>query len=247
MKFNLKFDAGTATDKKHGYFAGIASTPKMDSYRDVIAAGAFDESIATRGMSGPKAVKMLFQHDTALPIGNWVKMETQGQSLYVEGQLNKSLPTYETYRTLVKDDLIGSISVGFKIQVRSYDQENDIRTITKGDLREASIVTFPANEDAIIFGMKSDDLDEDEPMTLSELEKSIASEFNLSRRQAALIVQATKNSKLFGGPTVVPVVTKVEKTVQETDYNGALALIESIRADRLVAEAARLINSMISR
>ena len=55
--------------ERDGTFEGYASLfNRQDMGHDIIAPGAFSDSLAQRGVRG---VKMLFQHDPNQPIGVW--------------------------------------------------------------------------------------------------------------------------------------------------------------------------------
>lgn len=197
--FEYKFGIVKTDEVQPGWFKGVATTPKLDSYDDIIAAGAFRESIQTRGVAGPQGIKLLAQHNSDMPIGNWKSLEYVGDKLVVEGQLDLQDNNGKQYHDYLKTDKIGSLSVGFRTVERSYNEDTWVRTITKGDLREISIVTFPANEEAIILDVKSENIDK-----LSELEKRIAKDFSISRRQVCGIIRVIKSSNLFASGVVVP-------------------------------------------
>src|SRR5690606_40524826 len=68
-----------------GSFAGYASRfGVVDLGRDLVLPGAFAESLARRG---PRGIKMLFQHDTAEPIGVWLEVREDAHGLYVRGRI----------------------------------------------------------------------------------------------------------------------------------------------------------------
>lgn len=205
---DLQFEFIKSDALAKGFIAGIATTPRVDSYGDIIAAGAFQESITTRGVSGPTSVKMLAQHRSDTPIGNWTKLEYDGDKLMAEGQLDLDDTVGQKYHNYAKKGQIGSFSVGFQTKVRKYDEENDILTILKGDLREISLVTFPANEDAIITDVRS----EGNNIKLSDMEKKIAQEYDLTRTQACALIRSLRTSGLFE-PVTIPIVEKEDDEI----------------------------------
>jgi HK97 family phage prohead protease len=240
--FDYKFDLIKSEALGQGFIKGIATTPKVDSYDDIIAPGAFLQSITERGVTGPRGIKMLAQHNSDMPIGNWTKLEYDGEKLLVEGQLDLNDKHGQEYHRHVKTDKVGSLSVGFRTQERTYNEDTYVRTITKGDLREISLVTFPANEDAVITEVKS----EDSIPRLSALEKKIAQEFGLSRKQACGLIRVIKSSGLFASAPVVPATTGVIIPVKDdikTSELEMLKIINSIKSDAHAREIARLIKS----
>lgn len=198
-RFEYKFGLVKTDEVQPGWFKGIATTPKLDSYDDIIAAGAFRDSILTRGVTGPSGIKLLAQHNSDQPIGNWKTLEYVGDKLVVEGQLDLQDKNGKEYHQYLVTDKVGCLSVGFRTVERTYNEDTWVRTITKGDLREISIVTFPANEEAIILDVRSANVDK-----LSELEKKLAKDFSLSRRQISGIIRVIKSSNLLTSGVGVP-------------------------------------------
>ena len=199
-----------------GYFKGIATTPKQDSYGDVIAVGAFQKSIQDRGVAGPRSVKMLAQHQTQWLIGNWKSLAYVGDQLQVEGQIDLENQKGQEYYGYLKKDQLGSMSVGFRTIKRSFDVDSDILTILEGDLREISLVTFPANEDAVVTQVKSL---LDGGLKLSDVEKKIAHSYGLTRNQSSAVIREIRRAGLVasagGTPAVPPVYTEAEIAAQK--------------------------------
>lgn len=239
--FNYKFLVDKeAGEIKPGFIKGVATTPKLDSYDDIIAVGAFEASIKDRGVTGPRAVKMLAQHDTRAVIGNWLSLKYDGDKLLAEGQIDLENQKGLEYYGHVKKDQIGSLSVGFSTQTRQYDEETYVRTIIKGDLREISLVTFPANEDAIITQVKSD-----EAMRLSEIEKLVVQECGLSRRQSQALIRVVRVSGLLTSATVDPAPTVVKVPDTREDATKALnTFMEEMRATRALDEIRALASAI---
>jgi uncharacterized protein len=146
----LELDTKQVTET--GEFEGYASTwGNVDLGGDIMRAGAFDESLRTRPTD---KVKMLWQHDTRQPIGKWLQLSSDNKGLYARGQLlldtNGGKETY----AFMKAGAIDGLSVGYRTIESEYDSENDIRTITKANLMEVSVVTFPMNEMATVSSVK---------------------------------------------------------------------------------------------
>lgn len=235
--FNYKFAIDKAeAETKPGFIKGIATTPKLDSYDDIIAAGAFEASIKDRGVTGPRAVKMLAQHDTRAVIGNWISLRYDGDKLMCEGQIDLENTKGQEYYGHVKKDQIGSLSVGFTTQVRQYDEEYYVRTIIKGDLREISLVTFPANEEAVITQVKSAEV-----MKLSAIEKLVVQDCGLSRRQSQKLIQVVRSSGLLTSAPADPAPAGV--TIPETRAAATTALnelMESMKREKALREIRQL-------
>ena len=110
---------------------------------------------------------MLSQHggwaigaDDMTPVGVWTEIREDDHGLFVEGQLADTVRGKELY-TLMKMSprpAINGMSIGYRPiewTMRSKPEEPR-RTLTKVDLVEISLVTFPANGKARVTGIKSD-------------------------------------------------------------------------------------------
>lgn len=142
--------------KKAGEFEGYASTfgGEPDSYGDVIAPGAFAESLAEHAAKGT-APKMFWQHDRHQPIGKWLEAKEDDKGLYVRGQLNMGVQRAKEAYALLKERDIDGLSIGYWIKEYSVDTETQVWTLEKLDLTEVSVVSIGANENATIESVKA--------------------------------------------------------------------------------------------
>lgn len=125
-----------------------------DSYSDIVAAGAFNASIAEHKANGSMPA-MLWQHDQSEPIGVWTEMAEDAKGLRVKGQIVTETEKGRAAYALLKKGALRGLSIGFVSKAWSYDEEADIRTLTAVDLWEVSLVTFPANGKAMIDTVKN--------------------------------------------------------------------------------------------
>jgi uncharacterized protein len=140
---NVDMDART--------FEGYASTWDKDQVGDIIHRGAFLKSITEAFPA--KRIKVLYQHNE--PLGMPLDMREDSYGLYVKGKCSKTRLGDEALE-LMRDGVIDRMSIGFMIpQGKSDYDEEGIRHIREVKLMEFSPVTFPANEAAIITGVKS--------------------------------------------------------------------------------------------
>lgn len=151
-----------ADGKSEGFIAGWASTPDLDAYRHVVANGAFAESIAKAGISGPKGIKLLIGHDWDKPAGRITKLEYRPKGLWIEANLNLEIQYARDIYHAAKSNGGLSFSVGFRpsrepgdMEVLTDANDNEYLLIRKGQLREVSVVANPANEGAVMEMMKS--------------------------------------------------------------------------------------------
>lgn len=140
-----------------GSFSGYGNVYNViDGGDDIVAPGAFADSLQTWDAKGRKPA-MLWQHKSASPIGAYQVVKEDKMGLYVEGQLAlKTQQGAEAYE-LLKMDALSGMSIGFETKEATIDQKSGVRTITKGDLWEVSLVTFPMNDMARVSQVKSID------------------------------------------------------------------------------------------
>jgi len=174
-----------------GLFSGYGSVfGVIDSYKEVVAPGAFAESLSQRTPA------LLWQHRSGEPIGVYSALREDQTGLYVEGKLAlKTARGAEAYE-LLKMGAISGLSIGFVTRDDSYDRVTGIRTLKKVDLWEVSLVTFPANESARVSGVKSIDTIE----SLADAEAFLREAGGLSRREATALVSRIKSLRGRGDP-----------------------------------------------
>jgi len=132
-------------------FAGYAATWDLDSTNDIIHQGAFAKSIKEAFPS--KRIKVLWQHDQ--PLGMPLDMYEDSKGLFVKGKVSKTRLGDEALE-LMRDGVVDRMSIGFMIPKGKSDyDEQGVRHIKEVKLIEFSPVTFPANENALITGVKS--------------------------------------------------------------------------------------------
>lgn len=140
----------------------------VDSYGDVIAPGAFAETLRGAKTSGQWPA-MLSQHggfmggaDDMMPIGVWTDMAEDGRGLWVEGRLaptQRGRDAYELLKMKPRPALNG-LSIGFVAKEYSVGTKpkEPKRTLKSIDLIEVSLVTTPANPKARVQSVKADQI-----------------------------------------------------------------------------------------
>ena len=174
-----------------GLFSGYGSVfGVIDSYKEVVAPGAFAESLSQRTPA------LLWQHRSGEPIGVYSALREDQTGLYVEGKLAlKTARGAEAYE-LLKMGAISGLSIGFVTRDDSYDRVTGVRTLKKVDLWEVSLVTFPANDAARVSGVKSIDT----IASLADAESYLRDAGGLSRREATAFVSRIKSLHGRGDP-----------------------------------------------
>lgn len=151
----IAFKAGEVRD--NGTFTGYGSVfGNVDSYREIVAPGAFKKSLAAIKAAG-SIIPALWQHHPDKPIGGYKLLEEDEHGLRVdEGFLLKDdVALAREAHALMKAGVVTGMSIGYYVRGDSYDEKTGIRTLTEVDLREISVVTFPANEEARVESVKS--------------------------------------------------------------------------------------------
>jgi HK97 family phage prohead protease len=142
-----------SSSEDHVHIAGYASVfGEIDSYKDVVLRGAF------AGVSSPRDVKFLWQHDMTKPIGVVTNLFEDEHGLYVEATINNETQQGREAVSLVKQGALNGLSIGYHSKEASYNSSG-LREITDADLWEISLVTFPANAKAQINSIKTIGLD----------------------------------------------------------------------------------------
>jgi uncharacterized protein len=139
-----------------GIFTGYGSVfGNVDSYQEIVAPGAFAESLAAWKDVG-KLPPVLWQHRSGEPVGPYLELREDSHGLWAKGQLLvDDVVRAKEARALMKAKAVNGLSIGFVTREDSYDKVTGIRTLKKIDLWEISIVTFPANPSAQISNVKS--------------------------------------------------------------------------------------------
>lgn len=154
--FTFKIDK-QATEDGFLTFSGYASTfGNVDSDGDTFLQGSFSASIEK------ETPKMLLMHNSrSVPVGVWVTLKEDAIGLFVEGKM--PLDDDRVKGMIAPQMKVGSLdamSIGFRNAVFDFDQEHTNswgdpgKIFKKVDLKEISLVTFPANEQARITAVK---------------------------------------------------------------------------------------------
>lgn len=155
--------AGDAADMVFSGYGAVFNN--IDSYGDMIVPGAFAATLSEAKASG-NWPSMLLQHggwgmgaDDMMPVGIWTEMAEDGVGLKMTGKLADTVRGREAYALLKMEPrpAITGLSIGYvakTFEARTKPDEPR-RKLTKIDLFEVSLVTFPANPKARIDSVKS--------------------------------------------------------------------------------------------
>lgn len=169
-------------DKK-GTFSGYGSVfDVLDLKGDVVRPGAFQKSLES-WKAKDKLPPILWQHDSRQPLGPYTKMSEDSKGLYTEGKLliNDVDKAREAYALLDAGAISGQ-SIGYDTVDEDFDAKAGVFYLNELDLWECSIVTFPANTDALVEEVKSG-LSHGKLPTVREFENALR-ELGFSKRVA---------------------------------------------------------------
>lgn len=168
---------------KNLYIEGYASVfGNVDSYRDIIAMGAFTKSIT--GANG-KRVKLCYQHDFDKVIGKIEELKEDDKGLWFKAKISNTTLGKDVAE-LITDGSLDEISIGYRTLKWTYDEKQEIRTITELELYEISIVTRAANDKATIISTESKEEGE-QPFDIAKL-----SDDDLVEKQKQINEEITK-------------------------------------------------------
>ncbi len=156
FQLNIKSVELKAENPNIGIIKGYASIyGNLDSYRDIVMPGAFTESL----MKNSNRVVALYQHSSHEPIGiNFLDDSLEGLKTTIEVNLETQRGK-EAY-ALAKQGALSGLSIGYYIQDYTEKLDSNDRAyweLTKLDLIEVSIVTFPANKESVVTEIKNDE------------------------------------------------------------------------------------------
>ena len=139
-----------------GFFSTYDETP--DSYGDIIKPGAFTETIKKREESG-HPFPLCFNHDFSQVIGAVDKIEDTEKGPYIEAHfLDTELA--QDVRKMLKSGAIYQFSFAYDVLGWENPSEEQRKAgvwniLTKLEVFEISVVTVPANQNAVATEVKS--------------------------------------------------------------------------------------------
>lgn len=178
-------------DTEPGLISGYGSKFSLvDSYNEIVVKGAFKDSLRTIKRE-KRVIPILWQHDSSMPIGGWEEIEEDDIGLKMSGRLDLDTPAGQAAWSAVKKGYVSGLSIGyFEVKADPWSWDNkDPRNLYKLDLRETSVVTFPALKEAQIDFVKAT-LSRGERLSEKQFEAFISERLNVSDEDAALIVKS---------------------------------------------------------
>ena len=150
FKIKSAGDAGTIS----GYFSTYDREP--DAYGDIIAPGAFTETIEKREASG-HPFPLCWNHDLNMIIGKVDSIEDTDKGPLMTASFFDT-PLAQEKREIVKSGVVYQFSFAYDVQDWEEVELEDGRKaneLRKLDLFEVSIVPIPANQNAVMTEVKA--------------------------------------------------------------------------------------------
>jgi HK97 family phage prohead protease len=152
----FSFDVKSVSDKGRieGYGSVFGGAP--DSYGDIVAPGAFANSLVKHKREGTMPL-MLWSHDSSMPpIGVWDDVAEDGKGLWVAGDLDMEDPLGVKVHRMLKAKAMRGLSIGYTtLDSERDDKRPGVRVLKEVDLWEVSPVNFPAQRRAAVDNVKS--------------------------------------------------------------------------------------------
>lgn len=129
-------------------------------YDEVFDAGDFKETFAPgvfADFNADSALPLYAEHDhlvRGLPIGTINEGRSTDDGFVIRASLNSTSKANDVY-ALLKDGTLKNFSVGFNPGENTYDESSNTVTHTHADLKEVSVVAFPAYKTAGITAVRS--------------------------------------------------------------------------------------------
>lgn len=159
--------AGADDGLAEGQFLAYASTwtREPDSYGDVVAKGAFRDTLI-EWKDGGNTLPILYGHDMSDPfsnLGGAVEMAEDDHGLLIKGQLDMENPKAKQVYRMLKGRRISQMSFAFDVQEDGMvevpksgsDKTQPARELRKMKLYEVSIVPIGANQDTEVLAVKA--------------------------------------------------------------------------------------------
>jgi HK97 family phage prohead protease len=150
----------TITEDDAFYIEGYASKSIVDRDWDLIPSEAID---INNFLKNPI---ILYQHNKSEPVGKAVSIEKRTDGLWMKVLISE---TAANIKTLITEGILQAFSVGFILKDWEF-KDNGVLVYKDIELTETSIVSVPANQDALFSQVKSlnEDLHKERPTTPKE-------------------------------------------------------------------------------
>ncbi len=150
LRIEAKADAPTGSIS--AYLTTFGNSDVVD---DIMAKGSLDSFIAKFNPQAKK-LPMFYEHDHTSIIGEWTDLKADEHGVVGTGVLYTETTKGSDVYKLMKRDAVSSVSIGFRSSDFTKNEDGG-RTFNEIELVETSVVLNPANDQAQIMSVKSDD------------------------------------------------------------------------------------------
>lgn len=166
-----------------GSIEGLAAAyNNVDFGGDVILPGAF-----TKTLKGRKSLPMLLYHDQRMPVGVWTEFQDSAKGLTLKGRISTKTTLGAEAHALAIDGALAGLSIGYRSTKERYTDK--ARELIEVGLHEASLVSIPMNERALITNVKEILAGGNLP-TVREFEEFLRDAGGFSKSKSAAIASA---------------------------------------------------------
>lgn len=156
MKYKTILFKAEDAGKISGFFSTYDEEP--DSYGDIVAPGAFTDTIKARAETG-HPFPLCFNHNMDAVIGTVDSIEDTEKGPLITASFF-STPKAQEVREMVKSGAVFQFSFAYDVREAQEPTEEQkakgiMQVLTKVDLFEVSIVVVPANQNAVVTDIKS--------------------------------------------------------------------------------------------
>jgi len=210
-------------------------------FNQVIEVGGIKESFDSGAIRSIENVKLFYGHSE--PIGLVTKGEDTEDGFLIEARISET-PKGDEVRTLLKDGVLNKFSVGF-VPVTTEEREG-VFVRTEVDLKEVSVVAFPAYNAADVLSVRNENTENMEETTMETNSNDVAdlreAVDNLERKFDVVTTQ--------GAATTLPTFRSFGDYVQATArgdenaealYRAFANTADSVVKDAWVSDVYRLV------
>lgn len=172
-----------AKNETYHVIEGILSTDSLDQGEDIVETKAILDSVSSFGLP-----KFLHQHDGfgGMPLGTVVALnEIDGGGILIRTEVIKGIQSNDDIVAKAAHGEYGGLSIGYK--PLDVEFKGSVRIIKELRLREASLVVFPMNEQAVLTSVKSIE----NMKTLKEIELDMR-EHGYSKKESETVISQIK-------------------------------------------------------
>lgn len=146
---------GTREGVPIGFINGYIATWDLDEGLDRFVPGCFTDSLADHRARADRQIRLKDHHFNTIggfPIETVIQ---DSRGLFGEGEVNLETQDGREVFSLARQGVLTDLSIGFTPEEFSFEEEGEVRVITKAIVWEGSVVDEPMNQRANITAVKA--------------------------------------------------------------------------------------------